>query len=133
MMNIPDFYSIYALLISNAMLLGAAALAIVRFQHRLKSASKFWDSPTGSALQAQCDQSSFNQLTEERLAKLQGAIEKIECTTNGAQPASVEKLPFENAVRMAKAGASLEDLVRTCGLSYGEARLFMRVHAKSAA
>ena len=133
MMNMLDSYSIYALLISNALLLGAAALAIVRFQHKLESASKFWDSPTGSALQAQCDQSSINQITEERFASLQDAIHKIERINDVAHSPPTEKLPFENAVRMARAGASLDDLVRTCGLSRGEAQLFMRVHARSAA
>jgi hypothetical protein len=131
-MIILESYSNYALLISNAMLLGAAALAIVRFQRQLRSASKFWDSPTGSALQAQCDQSMFNQATEERIASLQDTVARIE-QINGNISQPPEKLPFENAVRMAQAGASLEDLVRTCGLSHGEARLFMRIHAKSAA
>ncbi len=126
-------YSLYALLYSNAVLLGAASLAILKFQRLLKSSSKFWDSPTGSALQAQCEQGQINQLTDERLEMLQEAIESIERNSRETPVAPTEKLPFENALRMAKAGASVDDLVRTCGLSKGEARLFMRVHAKSAA
>lgn len=132
MMTIPDSYSVYILLVSNALLVGAASLAIIGFQRQLKSSSKFWDSPTGSALQAQCDQSMINQINDERLAALQEAVDNFERVNVEADPPS-EKLPFENAVRMAKAGASVDDLVRTCGLSHGEARLFMRVHSKSAA
>ena len=40
----------------------------------------------------------------------------------------VPPLPYENAVRMARHGASIDDLTRTCGLSANEARLLMRVH-----
>jgi len=120
-------------LFSNAVLLGAASIAILKFQRLLKSSAKFWDSPTGSVLQAQCNQGEINRSTDERLEILQGAIESIERNSREIPAAPAEKLPFENAVRMARAGASLDDLIRTCGLSKGEARLFMRVHAKSAA
>jgi len=133
MMINTDAYSIYALLISNAVLLGAASLAILKFQRLLKSSSEFWDSPTGSALQAQSDQGQINQSTEERLETLQHAVENFERSNRESPVAPAEKLPFENAVRMAKAGASIDDLVRSCGLSKGEAGLFMRVHARSAA
>jgi len=128
-----DSYAYYALLFSNAVLLGAASIAILKFQRLLKSSAKFWDSPTGSVLQAQCNQGEINRSTDERLEILQGAIESIERNSREIPAAPAEKLPFENAVRMARAGASLDDLIRTCGLSKGEARLFMRVHAKSAA
>lgn len=133
MMTIIDSYSTYALLISNAMMLAAAALAIIRFQRQVNSASRFWDSPTGSALQAQNDQSAINQETNERIALLQDAVKKFESIDGDSQSAPAEKLPFENAVRMARAGASLDDLIRTCGLSKGEAQLFMKVHARAAA
>lgn len=131
-MTTLDFYSFYALLVSNALLLGAAALVILKFQRKEKAAAQFWDSPTGSALQAQGEQDLINSETAERLAALQLAIERIEKANTSPAPPT-EKLPFDNAVRMAQAGASLDDLVRTCGLSHGEARLFMRVHARAAA
>jgi hypothetical protein len=133
MMNITDAFPVYPLLVSNALLLAAATLAILKFQRLLKSSSEFWDSPNGSTLQAQNDQGLINRQTDERLALLQDALDSIKRSEVKNLPAPAEKLPFENAVRMAKAGASLDDLVRTCGLSKSEARLFMRIHAKSAA
>ena len=132
-MTIIDFYFTYALLISNALLLAAAVLAILKFQRLQLSSSEFWNSPTGSVLREQSDQDTINQLNDDRLALLQEAVDRIERTNLEQDLPQTEILPFENAVRMAKAGASLEDLVRTCGLSNGEARLFLKVHARSAA
>ena len=105
MINI-DSYSLYALLFSNAVLLGAASLAILKFQRLLKSSTKFWDSPTGSALQARCDQQEINQATDVRLETLHETIAKIERNQREASPVTAEKLPFENAVRMAQAGGA---------------------------
>ena len=42
-------------------------------------------------------------------------------------------LPIENAVRMARHGASIDELVRNCGLNIGEARLMQKLHSKAAA
>jgi len=132
-MNITESLPLYLLLTSNAILVAAATLAILKFQRLLKSSSEFWDSPNGTALQAQNDQGLINQVNDERLASLQETVDNIERNDMVRPLAPVEKLPFDNAVRMAEAGASLDDLVRTCGLSKVEARLFMRIHAKSAA
>ena len=43
------------------------------------------------------------------------------------------RLPIENAVRMAKHGASIEELVRGCGLNIGEAQLMRKLHGQSRA
>ena len=131
-MTILDTFFIYALLISNALLAAAAALAIMKIQRLAKSSARFWDSPTGGVLRAQSDQGSNYKLIDERLASLQDAVDMFEHINSGIQ-SPTEKLPFENAVRIAKSGASLDELVRTCGLSKGEAHLFMKVHARSAA
>ena len=133
MMNIIETYPIYALLLANAALCAAAVLAILKFQRLLRSSARFWDSPTGSALQAQCDQSMFNQSTENQLASLAAALEQLEKTTRTVSVATSEKVPYDTAIRMAKAGASTEELVRNCGLSAGEANLYRRIHASSAA
>jgi hypothetical protein len=51
------------------------------------------------------------------------------------QPAPVapvtKVVPLENALRMAKNGASIEDLTRNCGLNIGEARLMQKLHGKA--
>jgi len=43
------------------------------------------------------------------------------------------RLPIENAVRMAKHGASIEDLMRSCGLNIGEAQLMRKLHGQTRA
>ena len=49
-----------------------------------------------------------------------------------AQPLDTN-LPIENAVRMARHGASIDDLVRSCGLNIGEAQLMQKLHGKAQA
>ena len=48
------------------------------------------------------------------------------------QPAPAERqLPIEHAVRMARHGASIDDLTRNCGLNIGEARLMQKLHGQT--
>lgn len=131
MMTIINSYSLYALLVSNVMLLAAATIAILRFQGLLRSSAAFWDSPTGSILKMQSDQNAISELMDERFSSMQGSINEIGQKVGVVQLPMTENLPFDNAVRMAKQGASLEDLTRHCGLNKGEAQLLMRVHKRS--
>ena len=41
-------------------------------------------------------------------------------------------VPMGNALRMAKQGATIDDLTKNCGLSIGEARLMQKLHGKAA-
>lgn len=132
------------LLAANAMLLALACLALVRFERRCRRVEEFWDSPTGNALSGGSgepesrEQMRATQRLEKRLGELQRTVKVIELnrhrppSAEPAQPATERNLPIENAIRMARLGASVDELTRSCGLNIGEARLMQKLHRQSA-
>lgn len=127
--------AVFLLLASNAVLLGVACFSIVRFQQRFSRMEAFWASPTGTALAE--DSSTENQehlriaqRLEKRVGELQRTVKVIGIKSPQSLPAEDRALPIENAVRMAKLGASIEDLTKNCGLNVGEARLMQRLHGQ---
>lgn len=134
-MSHDDFY-LYLLLASNAALLMIAAVAIVRFERRWQRIDSFWSSPTGSALSDASDaetrqQMEATQRLEQRLGELQRTVKLMEMKAPQDRPPAERNLPIENAVRMARLGASVEDLRRNCGLNAGEARLMKKLHGRA--
>jgi hypothetical protein len=134
MMNITESFFYDLLLLSNAMLLAAAAMAVVRFRRQCERLERFWSSPTGATIAGQkSDQERLQLVTTMRLEKHIADLNEKVATLSRNDPrkqrsATVRQLPIENAVRMAKSGASVEDLTRTCGLNFGEARLLTKMH-----
>lgn len=131
-----ETYFLYVLIASNAILLAIACLAVVRFERRWKRIEQFWDSPTGSALGDSCDEEVHAQVEatkrlEKRLGELQRTVKIMDMKAPQQSPPVERNLPIENAVRMARSGASVEDLTRNCGLNFGEARLMQKLHGRS--
>jgi len=128
---IDTSYSLYALLFANAALLAAAALAVLRFQRMLRESRAFWESPTGAAIQtenpAQIDQ---GKLLAHEISVLQKTVAKLCQRQQARVDAPAGQVPLEHAVRMARRGASVEDLTRSCGLNIGEARLMHTLHGR---
>lgn len=128
-----DFFLL--LLICNAILLGIACYSVIRFERRCSHLEKFWASPTGAALAEETNNESDEHLRiaqrlEKRVGELQRTIKVIEIKSPQVAPAEERILPMENAMRMAKLGASIEDLTKSCGLNVGEARLMQRLHGQ---
>ena len=67
---------------------------------------------------------------EHRLAMIDDRLDKLTRQKASANNITSSELPFDYAVRMAKQGASEEDLTRTCGLNKAEAQLMRRLHAR---
>lgn len=131
MMDIFYTYPLYALIVSNAVLLFGAAVAVLRFERLVKGNRSFWDSPTGASVRAKSDSDAvLSGFLERRLAMLHEQIEELAKQKVPAAATQAAELPFEYATRMAKHGASVEDLTRTCGLSKAEAELMWRLHAQ---
>lgn len=136
MMITIESYYLFLLLASNALLLAIAAFALSRFDRRCKRIEEFWDSPTGTALAEGADDDTHAQMKaterlEQRVGELQRAVKVMEIKAPQLQAPVVERnVPIENAVRMARHGASIEELTRTCGLNIGEARLMKKLHGK---
>jgi hypothetical protein len=76
------------------------------------------------------DSDEFLQAVERRFTKFEEGLGNLSREDKG-KATGPRSIPHENAVRMAKHGATVDDLTRTCGLSDIEARLVMRVHGNS--
>ncbi len=141
-----DALFIFLLLAANAMLLGLTCHALVRFERRCNRIEDFWDSPTGNALSESGDAELREQMQatqrlekrlEKRVGELQRTVKLIELNKQRPQvaeptrPVVERNLPTENAIRMARMGASVEELTRSCGLNIGEARLMQKLHRQS--
>lgn len=138
MMAINDVSALQLLLIANAALLAAAVIAIIRFQKLFNRFEKFWSSPTGVALvdhtpEDKQPRPQANRHLERRVTELQSVVRTLAKNSPAVQKSAAPKLPIENAVRMARHGATIDELVRSCGLNIGEARLMRKLHGKAQA
>ncbi len=140
---------VYILLISNLLLVSAVGLAVVRFLRRVDEFEAFWGSPNGTALaeeqtkeqtkeQGRDVHLEIGQRLEKRIDDLHRVM-RIVAAQNSvkkqpAPPAApvATVVPMDNALRMAKQGATIDDLTKNCGLSIGEARLMQKLHGKAA-
>ena len=136
-MTIDDTFWQYALLLSNAFLVAAAALAVIRVRSEMRTMREFWASPAMLAMQAEpYDDRDLRRMFDRRISMLQRYVEQqiesraeADLERSPAMAPRGNEPPVEYATRMARAGASLDDLIRSCGLNKGEAQLLIRLHA----
>lgn len=138
-MTILSNYSHYLLLAVNAITLCAAAIAIARFERRIRANQEFWNSPTGSVLlevddaveprPAANSEAVLSGFLERRLAIMHQRLNEVDMKLEEIVPTQPAGTPFSHAARMARNGATVDDLVRTCGLSAQEARLVRKLHS----
>ncbi len=140
MMITLQAHYIYLLIVSNAVMLALACLCFTRFDRRCRQLEEFWASPTGTALSDDTNDDSREQLRisqrlEKRVGELQRTVKVMEIKKSkpvrAPSPPAERSLPIENAVRMARLGASIDDLTKSCGLNRGEARLMQKLHSKA--
>lgn len=136
MIDSETFY-FYLLLMSNALLLAAAAIAVLQFHHQFRRGEQFWRSPTGASVAEQETQRARQQLLvnmrlEKQLSELQKKIDSLSSEDHRPTGAAERLLPMDNALQMARHGASVEDISRNCGLNIGEAQLMQKLHGRSA-
>lgn len=137
-MTIDDSFWQYGLLLSNALLIGAAGLAVVRVRSELRATRAFWSSPAGTAMQPEpYDDRDLRRMFDRRITMFEKYLEQqiisraaVAAEAPAVTPRNSEP-PVEYAVRMVRSGASADDLVRGCGLNKGEADLLMRLHANT--
>ncbi len=67
---------------------------------------------------------------DKRISELQRQIAGLAVTEQKTAAPVPRPLPIENATRMARHGASIEELTRTCGLNIGEAELLKKLHGE---
>ena len=130
MMFTQNTIIINGLIISNAILLAAATIAVLRLQDYIRRSAAFWESPTGAALQSDSSADAETvSLMDKRLRHLQSKVDELTKRQPASYTTVVQDLPIENAVRMARDGAGVDDLRRSCGLNKGEAQLLMKLHS----
>lgn len=127
MMNIDDAHLTNLLLASTIALLAAATVAILRFQRILRQ----WECHPGAApaTPSQPAGEAAGQPLEERINALQKIAEQLAKKEEMLHQNGRHEVPLEHAVRMAKGGAGVEELTRSCGLKKGEAELLLKLHA----
>ena len=144
MMELTTDTVLRLLLAANVVLLGAAAVALLRFKEQVERFTKFWDSPVGLTLaEARSHEAEARKPLkvvtardpdlERKVAGLESVVRSLAGRDQAAEKSADTRLPIENAVRMARHGATIEELIRSCGLNIGEAQLMRKLHGKSAA
>lgn len=134
--NAQNFY-FYMMLAANATLVFVTCLALLRFERRWWRIENIWNS-AAELTKNECNsddiraQLQASQRLEQRIGELQRIVDVLETHAPTAPPAMERAVPIENAVRMARLGASVDDLTRNCGLNLGEAHLLSRLHSKAA-
>lgn len=149
---------LYLVIASQALLLAAACIALLKFQRQFRAIEDFWNSPTGAMLaddqqqtaevpdtpaqpyimtvgteEALLEKLKLDQRVNELQRKLNELVERQDEQKSVPAIEFERSLPIEHALRMAKNGASVDDLTRTCGLNIGEARLLKKLHGQAAA
>ena len=137
-MNISDTTALYMLIIANAALVAAAGIAVARIQRQMRRFEQFWNSPTGASLAnrepvSEQPRPQANRHLERRVTELQSVVKTLAKREQPTVKPIDGSLPIANAVRMARHGASIDELVRNCGLNIGEARLMQKLHSQAVA
>lgn len=143
-MNIDTtMLSAYVLPLASLLLVAAAAFALIRVHLVLTSAPASLPDEHERALNARI--ARLTVLTEKALAEqasIAASVAGIQHELNAlnrldrltAEPAqSTRATVMELAARLARDGASIDELKSSCGLSIGEANLVRRLHSRSAA
>lgn len=150
-MNIIDFLTIdtglyfdqglyiYVLLAANTLVLTGGLLLLLRLRRLCKLHEKSLDYPPAIALAENAapeDDGGKKQMlalmrVEKQLLTLRAEL-AAHAGARNAIATSERALPLDNAVRMARNGASVDDLTRSCGLNIGEAQLIRKMHGSAA-
>jgi hypothetical protein len=71
------------------------------------------------------------RIVSERLGEIQDQLERFNRLERLLIGPITREFPMEHAARLAKSGASVDELTRNCGLNIGEARLVRRLHGQA--
>jgi hypothetical protein len=122
-MMIIDEAGATLLVLSTTLLLGAASLAMLRFQRLVQTQLK-----SGSVVTEARPAADEIEPLKQRIGALQKIVDDLARKEKMPQQTGRQDMPIENAVRMAKCGAGIDELTK-CGLKRGEAELLLRLHA----
>jgi hypothetical protein len=127
MMNLDEPVMLHLLLLSNALLAGVAAFALLRCERLLERLSGDAGSREHTPAAIVQDDTEV-QAVEECLPDLQQPPGDLAQKEQALKRRHGPESQYENAVRMIRSGADADDLTRTCGLNKGAAQLMVRLH-----
>ncbi len=137
-MTIDDPNLYYAILAGKAFVLILGTIVLLGMWRQTRRVEQYLSAlesapPRQEARQEQPDSSKqqliANLRLDKRISELQQQIAALSATGQKVDTGPVARpLPIENATRMARHGASVEELTRTCGLNVGEAELLKKLH-----
>lgn len=130
---------IYVLLAANTLVLAGGLMLALRLRRLCMLHEKSLQCPPGIAL-AEPDEQAADNAQKQMLALMRMEKQLLTLRTELAAHASARNdaapgeraLPLDNAVRMARNGATVADLTRSCGLNIGEAQLIRTMHGSAA-
>lgn len=130
MMNYIQIDEPYLLLICNALLAAAAVMAILRFQRRTQQvAAGLTQVAVDEGATREQDLRETNEKLQAQIDGLTTKVAQLERHNTPIQLRSTQSLPVENAAQMARCGASIGEIAKSCGLNLGEARLMKQLHS----
>ncbi len=130
--NDPTIY--YAILASKAFVLILGTIVLLGMWRQTRRAEQYLAEVRNAPQTSEQPDSAKQQLIaslrlDKRISELQEQIVALSATEQKSASETVSRpLPIENATRMARHGASVEELTRTCGLNVGEAELLKKLH-----
>jgi hypothetical protein len=134
------FFSTYVLPLAGLLLVGAAALALVRVHFALGGSAIDSTLSAGrevcgeiGALKALCEDALTRQADiASQVAELRRAVDAMGHVERLVVETGMRSTAMEHAARLARGGASIDELTQSCGLNLGEASLMRRMHGQSA-
>jgi hypothetical protein len=130
-MNI-DLYELFQLSLSvaNALVLVAAIVAIFWVHRVLCGKAIHSRLAAGTAIEAEIAALTANgRRVASQLQEMQKTIDSLAILERLLEEPASRGLPMERATTLARSGATVDELTRSCGLSIGEARLMRRLHS----
>ncbi|MEM7432351.1 MAG: DUF2802 domain-containing protein [Pseudomonadota bacterium] len=134
MMNTLELLATPLLHSANVLLLGMAVIAMLRLRRLALQLRRTADNAGGRTKVDSTIESSQNSgllRVERQLRELQSTVRVLAQTPKPERTGTKAPASLSYAMRMAKQGASKNDLVKNCGLSTAEASLVRKIHCRN--
>ena len=126
-----------ALILSSGLLLGlliaglvALLLSARRQAQRHAEQQAHTEARLDKLVQTLAEYQQSNIRMGEELIALRDKLTRMENRQQRFEQQDVQAMPYNQATRLVTMGASLDDLMQSCGLSRSEAELMLKLHGK---
>jgi hypothetical protein len=138
MMTNLELLMLYGLQLLITVLLAACTWHCIRLRLEVAQQGAATQRPPPATVE-QFDDRELRRMFDRRLTILEERLlhtvrqqqKPVPLSPQAPVPPLKNELPVEYAVRMARSGAGVNDLVQGCGLNIGEAQLLLRLHSNT--